>query len=46
MLFGVFFKYFFVSLIIILGIVTAYFIIRVQENERKFSEVDKAKQTH
>lgn len=40
-----FFKYFFVTLIIILGLVIAYFIRRV-ENEKLSSEADKAKQAH
>jgi len=41
-----FFKFFFVALIVILGLVIAYFIRRVQENERMSSEADRAKQAH
>ncbi len=38
-----FFKFFFVALIVILGLVIAYFIRKVQENERMSSEADRAK---
>ena len=41
-----FFKSFFVALIVILGLVIAYFIRRIQENERMSSEADRAKQAH
>ena len=41
-----FFKFFFVALIVILGLVIAYFIRRVQENERMSSEAERAKQAH
>ncbi|MFG7388378.1 DNA-binding protein [Lactococcus lactis] len=41
-----FFKFFFVALIVILGLLIAYFIRRVQENERISFEADRAKQAH
>ena len=41
-----FFKFFFVALIVISGLVIAYFIKRVQENERMSFEADRAKQVH
>ena len=41
-----FFKFFFVALIVILGLVIAYFIRSVKENERMSSEAVKSKQAH
>ena len=41
-----FFKFLFVALIVILGLLIAYFIRRVQENERMSSEADREKQAH
>lgn len=41
-----FFKFFFVALIVILGLIIAYFIRRVQEDERMSSEADRVKQAH